>query len=70
VSQWVSSADRQALLLAKCVLRDFPEALTPNMVRALVDARVELPAHLLQKFPDIGTNPVNQNENDQTKTSL
>lgn len=60
MSQWVSSADRQTLLLAKCVLRDVPDALTQKMVRALLEARVELPAEILRKFPDLGTNPTNQ----------
>ena len=54
-SKTFTSRDRTLLVLARCVLRDVPEAMTVTMARALLQAG-ELPAEIQKKFPDLGDN--------------
>ena len=60
MSQWVSTAEHRELVLAKCVLLDVPFALSKNMVKALLEAGVELPAEVRSKFPGLGNNKVKE----------
>jgi len=55
-----NSAERSLLVLAYCVLRDIPDALSKNMVRALLQAGEQLPPEVLCKFPDLWTNADNK----------
>ena len=47
-------------MLAYCVLRDIPDDLSKNMVRALLQAGEQLPPEVLCKFPDLWTNADNK----------
>jgi hypothetical protein len=47
------SAERKLLLLAYCVLRDIPDALSKNMVRALLRNGEQVPPEILRRFPDL-----------------
>ena len=54
------SAERKLLVLAYCVLRDIPDALSKNMAKALLQAGEELPPEVLRKFPDLWSTPDNK----------
>ena len=56
MSQWISAEERRQLLLAQCVLRDVPFAMTKTLAAALVRAGIELPPDVRSRFPDLGDN--------------
>ena len=50
--------DREALVIAQSMLKDYPDGLNQSMVRVLVSAGIELPAEVQARFSRLFKNPV------------